>query len=107
MYGPVPAVRNSVEDLQELGSWAASLSTSSADVARAPPAVCRTLRNTLSAWGALLVHHPMWLTVSTSPPHGEVVRRLAAALDLKIDKPNGGYQSPEEFVQEVTGFVAW
>lgn len=85
-------------------SAAALASNPHADV---PPSHRKALCNLVSEEGVNFTRHPMWLEVTTAPPHRAVVVRLAQALGLPSKVPWGGYHNADDFKVEITGFVAW
>lgn len=65
------------------------------------------LSTLLREHGWALRDHPMWLHVTECPPHDGVIKRLAHALNVPLPGVEHGYRSGDEFVAQVTGFIAW
>ena len=91
--------------MRQLAGAAAALTTNARAAVPAP--VKSALVQLVEEQGHGFRDHPMWLFVTTAPPHRAVVERLAAALELSIKSPSGGYRSVEDFASEIKGFVAW
>ena len=68
------------------------------------------VRGALRAHGLHFRMHPVWLHVTTCPPHSDTIRRLAEAVglaDIARAVHKAGYADAREFHEEIDGWVAW
>ena len=74
-----------------------------------PPELREYVKSALGQFGVRFALHPLWLHVSTAPPHHGVLRRLATIVGITWPAvhTDTGFSGRDEFTAELRNWVAW